>query len=104
MANIEGASILVQDELAGAGPYLNGQAQTINDELEQLNSQIQPIFESWGGKAADWYQVREQEWSAAALAIFGPEGVLGLIAQKMDITWNNYCEAENANVQSWQTG
>jgi uncharacterized protein YukE len=102
MVNIDGASILVQDELANAGPYLNGQAQTIEDELSQLNGQIQPIFESWGGHAAELYNLTQQKWSADALALFGPDGVLGVIAQHLNVVWNNYCDAEYANIQSWQ--
>jgi hypothetical protein len=55
-----------------------------------------------GGAAADWYHWKQQEWNAAAYGLFSPEGVLGQIALKLNISWGNYCDAEGANVQSWQ--
>lgn len=104
MADIEGSSILVTDELAGAGQYINNAAETIADELSALISQLEPISETWTGAASSYYEGLQQEWNVAAAGLFGPGGVLGQIANAMNISWNNYSDAEWANVKTWQPG
>jgi hypothetical protein len=43
-----------------------------------------------------------EEWELAAVGLFGSEGVLGIIAQKMHYAWTNYFEAESANISTWR--
>jgi uncharacterized protein YukE len=64
---------------------------------------LQPVADTWTGSAATYYEGLQQEWNQAADGLFGPDGVLGEIAGAMHVTWNNYSEAEWANVKSWQT-
>ncbi len=94
MPSIDSSSIMVKEELAGAGPWINGQAQTIADELHALLQQLAPIAETWTGNAASYYFPLQQEWNIAADGLLGPDGVLGEIAGVMGINWNNYSEAE----------
>ena len=102
MASIDYSSIVVKEGLAGAGRDVNGQAQAIADELHSLWNQLMPIAETWTGAAKDYYFGLQQEWNIAADGLFGPDGVLGEIAAVLQINWNNYSEAEWANVQTWQ--
>lgn len=105
MATVDNSTIMVQEELSGAGAYINGIAQTLSDELNKLIAQLQPIADGgWTGGASDYYQDLQIEWNYAANGLFGPDGVLGEIAQAMHVNWNNYAEAEWANVQTWQPG
>ena len=104
MADIEGSSILVSDNLSGAGQYIINASETITNELSALVNQLTPISETWTGAAADYYQGLQQEWNVAAAGLFGPGGVLGQIANAMNINWNNYSDAEWANVKTWQPG
>jgi len=101
--NIDTSTIMVQDELSGAGAYINGQALTISDELNALKQQLAPLQDFWTGQAAALYESYQQEWNAAALGLFGPDGVLGAIARAMNVTWGNYSDCEWANVQTWQS-
>jgi uncharacterized protein YukE len=109
VADIDSSTIMVQDELEGAGAYIRGQAQAVADELSRLQAKLAPLPDFWrgtgtvaGNSAADQFQQRQQEWNNAAEGLFGPDGDLGLIAHAMDVAWANYSEAEWANIQSWQ--
>jgi hypothetical protein len=48
-SSIDGTPLLVGDELAQAGTYINNAAQQIVDELNTLYSQLQPLFDTWTG-------------------------------------------------------
>jgi WXG100 family type VII secretion target len=100
--SIESMSIMVQDGLAAAAAQLNGYAEAIVEELNGLINQLEPIAATWTGPAASYYGPLQQEWNFAAGGLFGPEGVLGEIANALRITWNNYSDAEWANVNTWQ--
>ncbi|WP_280897132.1 hypothetical protein [Streptomyces sp. SAI-135] len=41
-------------------------------------------------------------WDLAANGLFGEDGVLGRIAHAMNVNWNNYSDAEWANVSTWR--
>jgi WXG100 family type VII secretion target len=102
MTNIDSTPIVVQDELASAGPTLNSSAETISGELAALLKQLEPVVDTWTGAAARNWEVLQHEWNAAAGGLLGPDGVLGFIAQALNITWINYCNAEGANADTWQ--
>lgn len=102
--SIETVSMMVQDGLADAGKNLNNYANTIVEELNGLISQLAPIAETWTGPAASYYGPLQDEWNVAANGLFGPDGILGEIANAMNVTWNNYSDAEWANVSTWQSG
>ncbi|MFG2525148.1 WXG100 family type VII secretion target [Streptomyces sp. NPDC048527] len=103
MPDISNSTIMVQSELSGAGAHINGVAQGLADELNRLIAQLQPIADGgWTGGASEYYQGLQWEWNYAAEGLFGPDGVLGEIAQAMHVNWNNYAEAEWANVNTWK--
>jgi uncharacterized protein YukE len=96
--------ILVQTELSNAGTYLNNQASMISDELNSLAAYLNGLPEIWTGSASTYYQGLQQEWNIAAAGLFGPDGVLGEIANAMNVTWGNYSDAEWSNSSTWQHG
>jgi len=103
MANIDGTPIYVAAELEGAGTWLNTQATNCADDLARLKAQLAPLADAWTlSKASDYYQGLQQEWNIAAEGLFGPDGVLGRIAQAMNVNWGNYSDAEWSNIQTWQ--
>jgi WXG100 family type VII secretion target len=103
MTNIEGSSLKVGDDLSAAGSTINGMAMDIEDDLNSLLVALGPVAASWTGAASANYEALQQEWNQAANGLFGPDGVLGEIAATMNINWNNYAEAEQANIKTWQT-
>ncbi|MCP2263274.1 WXG100 family type VII secretion target [Promicromonospora thailandica] len=103
MSDIDGTTIRVGGDLAAAGSWLNQRADICSEELARLRGQLAPLQESWTeSQAAEYYQALQQQWNVAADGLFGPEGVLGQIAQAMNVNWGNYSEAEWANTRSWQ--
>jgi uncharacterized protein YukE len=96
--------IMVQTELADAGTYLNNQATVISEQLSRLAAYLNQLPEIWAGTASTYYQGLQQEWNIAANGLFGPDGVLGEIATAMNVTWNNYSDAEWSNTQTWSHG
>jgi WXG100 family type VII secretion target len=101
---IDSQRLLVGEELSQAGGYINNAAQQIVDELNKLYAQLQPLFDTWTGPAASYFDPLMAEWQFAAKGLFGTAaegGVLGEIAAAMHVSWNNYAEAENANASTW---
>jgi uncharacterized protein YukE len=101
-AGVDGREIHVPVDLEHAGPYINGIAAAVSDELKQLRTKLEPILASWSGQAQEGYAGLQDEWNIAAEGLLGPEGVLGQIAHAMNVTWSNYTDCEWANVQTWQ--
>jgi len=97
-----GARIAVPSELQGAGTFINGIAAAIEGELSALKSLLAPLQDTWTGAAQAYYQGLQNEWNVAADGLFGPTGVLGQVAQTMNLNWNNYTDTESANVKTWQ--
>jgi WXG100 family type VII secretion target len=103
-SSIDGTPLMVSDELAGAGTYINGSAQGIADLLAALIRQLTPMAESWSGPAASHFDPLMQQWNQAAIGLLGTEaqgGILGEIAAAMDVAWGNYSEAEWSNTSTW---
>lgn len=106
MSSVDGTPIMVDDQLSQAGTHMNNAAQQIVDELNSLSTQLQPLADTWSGPAASYFDPLMQEWNVAATGLFGGAdqgGVLGEIAAAMNVTWNNYSEAESANVRTWSS-
>jgi WXG100 family type VII secretion target len=103
MSSIDDSNLIVQQELMDAGSYIRTQADTISGELSSLVSTLTAIEPEWTGAASYDYFGLQQEWNIAANGLLGDDGVLGQIAAAMNIIWNNYADAETANVSSWQS-
>jgi WXG100 family type VII secretion target len=101
--SIDTSAIAVQEELSGAGSYINGAATTISGQLSSLVSLLAPLQDYWTGVAATQWSSYQMEWNTAANGLFGPDGVLGEIAAAMNVSWGNYADAEFANVSTWQS-
>ena len=103
MADIDGSDIYVGEGLGAAGTWINGRAQEIAGDLETLKNKLAPLQDSWNhSQAATYYQDLQQEWNIAAEGLFGPNGVLGEIAQAMNVNWGNYTDAEWSNIKTWR--
>jgi WXG100 family type VII secretion target len=102
MTIAENTPILVAAELESVGTSLNAQATAISDELSQLASYLNQLPAAWQGTASGYYEGLQAEWNIAAEGLFGPGGVLGEIATAMNVSWNNYSDAEWSNSRTWQ--
>ena len=102
MPDPSSSSLRVPLELQLAGQQINGKSAQIVDQLEALKTQLLPIADTWQGSAKSYYEGLQGEWNLAADGLFGPTGVLGVIAQTMNLNWNNYTDCESSNVQTWK--
>ncbi|MFG1885218.1 WXG100 family type VII secretion target [Micromonospora sp. NPDC049102] len=102
MPDPSSSSLRVPLELEMAGSQLNGKAAEIVSELDALKSKLQPLSETWQGDAKTYYEGLQGEWNLAADGLFGPEGVLGLIASALNLNWNNYSRCEWECLNTWR--
>jgi WXG100 family type VII secretion target len=102
MPDVTGARLTVPSELQAAGATINGIASAIEGELIALKNLLTPLEDTWVGAAKTYYTGLQNEWNIAADGLFGPTGILGQIAQTMNLNWNNYTDGEWANVRTWQ--
>jgi uncharacterized protein YukE len=103
MPDPSSSSLRVPLELEAAGATINGRSAAIVDQLEALKAKLLPITasETWQGAAQSYYEGLQGEWNLAADGLFGPTGVMGQIASALNLSWNNYSEAEWANLKTW---
>jgi WXG100 family type VII secretion target len=99
--SVDGANLVVREELSGAGAHINEAAAQLADMLSRLTALLEPLEGTWTGSAATYFEGLRAEWNYAANGLFGPEGVLGQIAQAMNVSWGNYVSAEEANTTTW---
>jgi WXG100 family type VII secretion target len=104
MADPESSNLRVPPELEGAGAQMSTTAGIVEGELNDLKRQLAPLQDYWQGPAQSYYEELQAEWNVAAEGLFGPDGVLGEIASALNLTWNNYTDAEWANVRTWRNG
>lgn len=100
-AYIGNSTIMVKTELAQAGARIRAVNEEIIDELNTLAKAIDAVPDIWNGEAASGYQSLQAEWTSAAQALCGPGGILETIGKALDVNWNNFSDAESANVQTW---
>ncbi len=66
--------------------------------LEQLESDLQPMINSWSGAAQESYLTCKKQWDDAALAL---SQILNNIGQAVGQAHENYTAAETAARANW---
>lgn len=102
MADVYGTHIQIPTSLGGAGDFINNVSMTIVDELTLLKGRLAPVAASWTGEAFQFYEDQQDAWNLAADGLFGPDGVMGIIAHALNVNWMNYTDAELANKTIWK--
>jgi uncharacterized protein YukE len=95
------ARIAVPPELETTGPAIMAIANQIGDELNQLARLLAPLREYWTGRANVGWAELQTIWNTAATDLLSSAGTLGAISHATTVNWNNYVDAENANVHTW---
>jgi early secretory antigenic target protein ESAT-6 len=77
---------------------IQGNYAKLSATLEQLNSDLQPMINSWSGAAQESYLACKKQWDDAsdALAL-----VLNNIGQAVSQAHDNYTGAEQAARNNW---
>ncbi|MDP9796142.1 uncharacterized protein YukE [Catenuloplanes nepalensis] len=102
MADVYGTHLKVPDSLGDAGPFINGISEEIVNNLMMLESKLLPLAESWTGDTYIYFEDQRKAWNVAADGLFGPEGIMGMIAHALNVNYNNYTEAELTNTATWK--
>jgi WXG100 family type VII secretion target len=66
--------------------------------LDELESGLQPMVDSWSGAAQEAYVVCKQQWEEAAAAL---AAVLQSISRAVTAAHDNYSATHSATVQIW---
>jgi hypothetical protein len=106
MSSIDGTLMMVDDQLSGAGNYINGAAQQIADELaapDQAAPAARRDLDRSRGVVLRSAHGRVERRRHGLFGAADQGGVLGEIAAAMNVSWNNYSEAEVANVSTWSS-
>lgn len=91
--------IHVQFESLAAGEQgIRNNYAKLTGTLEQLNSDLQPMINSWSGAAQEAYLNCKKQWDDAAAAL---AQVLNNIGQVVGQAHENYTAAENAARNTW---
>lgn len=85
-------------ELANAAQTIQSTSNNLNSRLEDLQSQLRPIAESWDGSAAQNYQIQQQKWNQAQQDI---NQVLLAISKAVEAAHEAYNQTEQANTRAW---
>lgn len=95
------ARIAVPAELETIAPTILNIANQIGDELAQLARLLAPLHEYWTGQANVSWAELQNIWNTAANDLMTSAGTLGAISHATRTNWNNYVDAEAANVATW---
>ncbi|MFI0793764.1 WXG100 family type VII secretion target [Micromonospora rubida] len=107
MPDIESSKLQVPAELGEAGNRVRQISSALAAELASLQSKLAPLEESWTGTTYTYFKGLEQEWNMAATGLWGDGGqgsggLLPFIAHALDVSYQNYTNAEQSNTKTWQ--
>lgn len=102
--SVESSNLQVPAELAEAGAHVRRVSAELINELNALRAQLAPLEGTWKGGTYVQFKELEMDWNMAAAGLWGDGGAGGLlpsIAQSLDVAYQNYMEAESANMRTW---
>lgn len=73
--------------------------QNIRQQLDDLESGVKKIAQSWEGAAQEGYQAKQAEWDKRAASL---HATLEAIAKALDNAAQNYQSTESQNSRIWQ--
>ncbi len=86
------------DALQGGEQGIRNNYAKLTATLDQLESDLQPMINTWSGDARDSYLQCKKQWDDAAQAL---SQVLNSVAQAVGQAHQNYTGAENAARSNW---
>lgn len=73
-------------------------ANNIRTQLDDLESGVKKIAQTWTGSAQEGYQAKQAEWDKRAASL---HQTLEAIARALDNAAQNYQSTENQNARIW---
>jgi len=84
--------------LQAGGEGINGVYRNLVGTLENLESSLQPMLNTWSGEARSAYFAQKKQWDDAAQAL---GTILAQIGQAVHGAHDNYRSAEKSNQGLW---
>lgn len=85
-------------ELSNAASSISSSAQQIQQQLDDLKSDVQKVTASYEGAAKEAYEAKQREWDASAADL---QAVLSSIGIAVRDAAEAYQTAENSNANRW---
>lgn len=85
-------------ELASGQSSIATTSKSIQQQLDDLKSFLQPMVSTWEGEASTQYMAKQAQWDQAAADI---NQVLHQISVTLGNTNDNYQQTESSNAARW---
>ena len=85
--------------LAEAAQTIQSTYNSLNEKLNDLESQLRPMVSTWTGSASENYQVQQQKWNQAQTDM---NNVLQAISKAVEAAHDAYTQTESSNAGAWQ--
>jgi early secretory antigenic target protein ESAT-6 len=84
--------------LAEAAQTIQQTYSSLEQKLNDLKSQLQPVVSTWTGTASENYQVQQNKWNQAQADL---GNVLQAIGKAVESAHDAYSQTEASNASSW---
>jgi len=94
----DGMMLVTFAELANAAQTIQQTSSNLNQRLDDLKAQLNPIAASWTGSASEGYQVQQHKWDQAQTDL---NQVLQAIGAAVEAAHDAYQSTETSNTNAW---
>lgn len=84
--------------IAEASQNVNNTSNLLNQKLDDLQRQLQPLVSDWTGNAAENYQAKQRQWNSAQQQL---TQVLSAIGKVLEQAHESYSSVEKSNAATW---
>ena len=98
MASGQGSILVTFAAIAEASQNVNNTSNMLNQKLDDLQRQLQPLVANWEGQAAENYQAKQRQWNSAQQQL---TQVLAAIGKVLEQAHDSYSSVEKSNAASW---
>jgi 6 kDa early secretory antigenic target len=84
--------------IAEASQNVNNTSNLLNQKLDDLQRQLQPLVSDWTGTAAENYQAKQRQWNQAQQQL---TQVLSAIGKVLEQAHDSYSSVEKSNAATW---
>jgi len=94
----DGRILVTFSAVSEAAAHCGSVANSMNQQLDELKSYLNPLVGTWSGEAAERYRALEAQWERSAGDL---TAVLNQIQKALDNAYQNYMATESKNSKLW---
>lgn len=99
MSSSQSSILVTFAAIAEASQNVNNTSNLLNQKLDDLQRQLQPLVSSWEGQASENYQAKQRQWNQAQQQL---TQVLTAIGKVLEQAHESYSSVEKSNAGTWQ--